>query len=135
LIYCLFICLCCLFSIVLPLCIWARRSRLWAAVSGRARQVTLDHFISICFLPLIYTSHPCINWLPKPSYFRTWFYGWVVLLSPAVLYYHISLPSLWYWVWLVLSDDTVGFLMWGDRGKTRCCVLSKIEMVEMVGFR
>jgi hypothetical protein len=37
-------------------------------------------------------------------------------------------PSLWCWVWLVLSVESVGLpsvVMWGDRGDVRCCGLSK----------
>jgi hypothetical protein len=46
--------------------------------------VTLDHFVPIYFLFLVYTSR-CINWLPKPSYFMIEFLWLVVLFSPAVM--------------------------------------------------
>jgi hypothetical protein len=53
----------------------------------------------------------------------------VVLLSPAVMSVIQVFPSLWYWVWLVLSFESVGLpfvVMWGDRGEIRWCGLSKI---------
>jgi hypothetical protein len=38
-------------------------------------------------------------------------------------------PSLWYWVWLVLSVESVGLLsvmIWGNRSEIRCCALSNV---------
>jgi hypothetical protein len=38
-------------------------------------------------------------------------------------------PSLWCWIWLGLSVDSVGLpsvVMWGDRGEIRCYGLSKV---------
>jgi hypothetical protein len=38
-------------------------------------------------------------------------------------------PSLWCWVWLVLSVESVGLpsvMMWGDHGEVWCCGLSKV---------
>jgi hypothetical protein len=56
--------------------------------------VTLDHFYSTMLsLSHIHKPHVLIG-SPKPSYFRTWFYGWVVLLSHAVLNLRTSLLSL-----------------------------------------
>jgi hypothetical protein len=56
--HCLFICLCCLFEVAtvrrrrLQESLGARRSRLGAAASGRAKQVTLDHIDPMCSLSL-----------------------------------------------------------------------------------
>jgi hypothetical protein len=39
------------------------------------------------------------------------------------------IPSLWCWVCLVFSVESVGLpsaVMWGDRGEVRCCGLSKV---------
>jgi hypothetical protein len=38
-------------------------------------------------------------------------------------------PSLWCWVWLVLSVQSVGLpsiVMWGDHGEIPCCGLRKV---------
>jgi hypothetical protein len=51
------------------------------------------------------------------------------ILSPAVLSSVQVCPSLWCWVWLVLSVESVGLpsvVMWGNRGEIRCCGLSKV---------
>jgi hypothetical protein len=78
-------------------------------------------------LSLYYTQFTCINWLPKPSYFRIGFLWIVVLLSPVVMSVIQVFPSLWCWVWLVLSVESVSLpsvVMWGHRGEVRCCGLS-----------
>jgi hypothetical protein len=73
---------------------------------------------------LYYTLAACINSLPKPWCFRIGVLWLVVLLSPTVMGVIQVFPSLWCWVWLVLSVEGVGLLsllMWGDRGEIRCC--------------
>jgi hypothetical protein len=53
----------------------------------------------------------------------------IVMLSPAVMSVVQVFPSLWCWVSLVLSIESVGLpsvVMWGDRGEIRCCGLSKV---------
>jgi hypothetical protein len=58
------------------------------------------------------------------------------MLSHAVMSVVQVFPSSWYWVWLVslLRVGLPSVMMWGDRDEDRCCGLSKIEMVETVGF-
>jgi hypothetical protein len=69
----------------------ARLSRLWAAASGRARHVTLNYFVSICFLSLVYTKlHALIGYLSLQG-LELGFLWLVALLSPAVLSCHTSL--------------------------------------------
>jgi hypothetical protein len=75
------------------------------------------------------TQAACINWLPKPSYFRIGFLWLVALLSPTVMSVVQVFPSIWYWVWLVLSVESVGLpsvVMWCDCGEIWCCGLSKV---------
>jgi hypothetical protein len=51
------------------------------------------------------------------------------MLSHAVISGVQVFPSLWYWVWLVLSVESVGLLsvvIWGDRSEIRCCGLSNV---------
>jgi hypothetical protein len=51
----------------------------------------------------------------------------VVLLGSTVLSHRKVFPSLYCWVWLVLSVDCVGLpsvVLWGDRGEIRCYGLS-----------
>jgi hypothetical protein len=56
--------------------------------------VILDHVDSMCFLPLVITLAFMflLGYLSLHT-FRTWFYGWVELLSSAVMSHHTSLPS------------------------------------------
>jgi hypothetical protein len=144
LVYCLFICLCCLFSITtirhrrLRESPGARHSRLWAAASRRARQVTLDHIDPMCSLSLssIHTGlHALIQYLSL--ILRVWVNNLLVLLSHAVMSVVQVFPSF---VMLSLAcvfvrDGLPSTEMWFDRGEDQCCGLSKIGMVEMVGFR
>jgi hypothetical protein len=48
------------------------------------------------------------------------------MLSNAVMSVIQVFPSLWCWVWFVLSVGLPSIVMWGDRGEVRCCGLSKI---------
>jgi ABC-type dipeptide/oligopeptide/nickel transport system permease subunit len=58
------------------------------------------------------------------------------MLSSTVMRVIQVFPSSWYWVWLVLlsSVSLPSVVMWGDRGEDRCCNLSKVGMVQTVGF-
>jgi hypothetical protein len=107
-VYYLFICLCCLCLIatIRRRSFWeslrARHARLWAAASGRARQVTLDHIDPMCSLSLssIHIGlHALILYLSL--ILRIWVHTWLVMLSHAVLSVVQVFPSLWCWVWLV----------------------------------
>jgi hypothetical protein len=111
-VYSLFIYLCYLFPIAtvrrrrLRESLGARRARLWAAASGRARQVFLDHIDPICFLPLV-THLPVLIGLPIP-YIPIGLGLWSVdLLSPAVTSVVQVFSSLWCWVWLVSLWEVV----------------------------
>jgi hypothetical protein len=141
--YCLFICLSCLFLIAvvrrqrLRESPGARRSRSWAAASGRARQVTLNHIEPVCSfsLPSIHIAlHASILYLSL--ILRIWVHTWLVILSHADMSVIQVLPYSWCWVWLLLllSVGLPSIVMWGDRGEDRCCGLSKVGMVETVGF-
>jgi hypothetical protein len=143
LIYCLFICLCYLFPIAtvkrrrLQESLGARRSRLWAANSGRARQVTLDHIDPMCSLSFssIHTSlHALI--LCLSLILRIWVQTWLVMLSHEVMSVVQVFPSF-----MILSlacvfvrDGLPSIKMWFDHGEDWCCDLSKVGMVETVGF-
>jgi hypothetical protein len=144
LVYYLFICLCCLFSIStvrrrrLRESLRAQRSRLWAATSGRARQVTLDHIDAMCslsFSSIHIGMHALILYLSL--ILRIWVHTWLVLLSHVVMSAVQIFPSF-----VVLSlacvfvrDGLPSIEMWFNHGEDRCCDLSKVGMVETVGFR
>jgi hypothetical protein len=92
LIYYLFICLCCLFLIATVRCRrlrespGAQRARPWAAASGRARQVTLDHIdpkCSLSFSSIHIGMHALILYLSL--ILRIWVYTWLVKLRHAVM--------------------------------------------------
>jgi hypothetical protein len=127
-VYCLFICLELLVS-----GLW-ESSRTWlprllAAASRRARQVTLDHLVPICFLSLVYKLACMHYYCTLASYFRNWVHTWLAILSHAVMSVVQVFPSLWCWVWVVLIVESVGLpsvMMWGDRGDIRCYGLSKV---------
>jgi hypothetical protein len=144
-VYCLFICLCCLFLIAtvsrrrLRDSAGAQRSRLWAAASGRARQVTLDHIDPMCsLLSLVHTYwRACFKYYYLFLIFRIWVQTWLVMLSHTVISVVQVFPSF-----VILSLTCVfvrGGLpsveMWFDHGEDRCCGLSKVGMVETVGIR
>jgi hypothetical protein len=142
-VYCLFICLCCLFLIPTVRC-WRLReflgachSRLWAAASGRGRQVTLDHIEAMCSLSLssihIGLHALILNW---SLILRIWVHIWLVLLSHAVIIVVQVFPS---YVMLSLAcvfvrDGLSSIEMLFDRGEDWCCGLSKVGMVETIGF-
>jgi hypothetical protein len=142
--YCLFICLCCLFLITtvrrrrLRESPGAWRARLWEAVSERARQVTLDHIDPMCsisFSSIHIGLHALILYLG--SYFSIWVHTWLVMLSHVVMsvvdvfpsYMMLSLTCVFVRVFGLPSTG-----MWFDYGEDRCCDLSKVGMVETVGF-
>jgi hypothetical protein len=144
LVYCLFICLYCLFPITtvrhrrLRGSPGAQRSRLWAAASGSARQVILDHIDPMCSLSLssIHIGlHALILYLSL--IFRIWVHTWLAMLSHTVMSVVQVFPSI---VILSLACVFVSvgrpFVeMWFDHGEDRCCGLSKVGMVGTVGFR
>jgi hypothetical protein len=141
--YCLFICFYCLFFIttVRRRRLWespgAWCSRLWAAASGRARHVTLDHIDPMCFLSFASIHiglHALILYLSL--IFRIWVYTWLVVLSHIVMSVIQVFPSF---VMLSLacvfvSDGLPSVGMWFDHGEDRWCGLSKVGTVETVGF-
>jgi hypothetical protein len=141
--HCLFICLCCLFPIAtvrrqrLRESSGAWRSRLWVAASGRARQVTLDHIDPMCslsFSSIHIGLHYLILYLSL--ILRIWVYTWLIILSHVVMSVVQVFPSF---VMLSLacvfvSDGHPSVEMWFDRGEDRCYDLSKVGMVETVGF-
>jgi hypothetical protein len=68
--------------------------------------------------------------------FRIWVYTWLAMLSHAVMSVVHVFPSF---VMLSLacvfvSDGLPSVEMWYDHGEDRCCGLSKVGMVETVGF-
>jgi hypothetical protein len=135
--------LCCLFPIatVRRRRLWeslgAWRSWLWAVVSGRARQVTLDHTDPMCslsFSSIHIGPHALILYLSL--ILRIWVCTWLVMLSHAVMsavqvFLSFVMLSL---VCVFVSDGLPSVEMWFDRGEDRCCDLSKDGMVETVGF-
>jgi hypothetical protein len=130
--YCLFIYLCCLFPIA-TVRRWrlrespgARRAKLWAAASERARQVVLDHIDHMCsfsFSSIHIGMHALILYLCL--IFRIWVYTWLVMLS------HVVMLSLAY---VFVSDGLPSVKMWFDHGKDRYCGLSKVGTVVTVEF-
>jgi hypothetical protein len=98
--------------------------------------VFLDHIDPICFLPPVTHLHALIG-LPIP-YIPIGLGLWIVdLLSPAVMSVVQVFPS---YIMLSLACAFVRVFglpsveMWFDRGDDRCCDLSKVRMVEMVGI-
>jgi hypothetical protein len=99
--------------------------------------VTLDHIDPMCSLSLssIHIGmHALIQYLSL--ILRIWVHTWLVLLSHAVMSVVEVFPSF-----VILSLACV-FVREGlpsaemsfDRGEDRCCGLSKVGMVETVGF-
>jgi hypothetical protein len=99
--------------------------------------VTLDHIDPMCSLSLssIHIGmHALIQYLSL--ILRIWVHTWLVLLSHAVMSIVKVFPSF-----VILSLACV-FVREGlpsaemsfDRGEDRCCGLSKVGMVETVGF-
>jgi hypothetical protein len=142
-VYCLFICLCCLFLIA-TIRRWrfrespgARHSRLWTVTSGRARQVTLDHIDPMCslsFSSIHIGLHVLILYLSL--ILRIWVHTWLVMLSHAVMSVVQVFPSF---VMLIFACVFVRYglssiEMWFGHCEDRCYGLSKIGMVETVGF-
>jgi hypothetical protein len=71
----------------------------------------------------------CFNTVTYASYFRICVHTWLVMLSHVVMSVVQVFPSLWCWVWLVLSVESIGLssvVMWGDHGEVWCCGLSKV---------
>jgi hypothetical protein len=107
LVYCLFICLHYLFPVAIVRCrrFWespiAQHSRLWAAASGRARQVPFTMLILYAFFSSIYNGMHALKLLPKPHTLGIWVHTWLVMLSCAVMRVMQVFHSLWRWVWLV----------------------------------
>jgi hypothetical protein len=98
--------------------------------------VFLDHIDPICFLPLVTHLHALIG-LPIP-YIPIGLGLWLVdFLSPAVMrvvqvfpsYTMLSLACVFVRVFGLPSVD-----MSFDRGEDRCCDLSKVGLMEMVGI-
>jgi hypothetical protein len=142
--YSLFICVSCLFPITtvrrrrLRESLWARRSRLWAVASGRARKVTLDHIDpmhSFSLSSIQIGLHALILYLRL--ILRIWVHTWLVMLSHTVMRVVQVFPSF---VMLSLAcvfmrDGLSSIEMWFGHGEDRWCGLSKVGIVEMVDFR
>jgi hypothetical protein len=142
LLYSLFVCLYCLFPIApvtrrrLQESPGAQFSRLWAAVSERARQVTLENFDPMCFLSLVYTLAHMLQYYYLILILRIWIHTWLALLSHAVKSVIPVFPSF---VMLSLTcvfvrDGFPSIEIWFDRGEDWSCDLSKVGMVETVGI-
>jgi hypothetical protein len=140
--YCLFICLQCLFLITfirrrrLREASRAQRSRLWAAASGRARQVTLDHIDHMCSLSFssIYIGMHALILLPKPNSLGILVHTWLVMLNHAVMSVVQVFHTLWCWVWLVSLWEMVSHPSRCELAVVRIDVVvwSMVGMVEMV---
>jgi hypothetical protein len=141
LVYCLFVCLCCLFLIAtvrrrrLRESPGARRSRLWAATSGKARQVTLDYIDPMCSLSFSIIHIGMLALILNPSLvLRIWVHTWLVMLSHVFMSVVQVFPSF---VMLSLAcvfvrDGLPSVEMWFDLGEDQCYGLSKVGMVETV---
>jgi hypothetical protein len=68
---------------------------------------------------------------------RIWVYTWLVMLSHAVMsVVQVFRPFVMLSLACVsVSDGLPSIEMWFDHGEDRCCDLSKVGMVETVGFR
>jgi hypothetical protein len=99
--------------------------------------VTLDHIDPMCSFSLSSIDiclHAVILYLSL--ILRIWVHTWLVLLSHVVKGVVQVFPSF---VMLSLAcvfmrDGLSSTEMCFDRGDDRCCVLSKVGMVEIVGF-
>jgi hypothetical protein len=143
-VYCIFICLCCLLPIATVRHRRLRespgpfgvRSRLWAAASGRARQVTVDHIYRMCFFSLssIHTGLHALILLPKPHALGIWVHTWLVMHSFAVMSVVKVFHTLWYWVWLAYLWEMVSHPSRCDLTVVRIDVVvwATVGMVEMV---
>jgi hypothetical protein len=99
--------------------------------------VTLDHIDPMCslsFSSIHIGMHALILYLSL--ILRIWVHTWLVMLSHVVMSVIQVFPSF---VLLSLACDFVrdglpSIEMCFDRGEDRCCCLSKVGMVEIVGF-
>jgi hypothetical protein len=79
----------------------------------------------------------CFKYCYLSLILRIWVHTWLVILSHAVMSVIQVFPSF-----VILSlacvfvrDDLPSVEMWFNRAEDRCCGLSKVGMVETVGFR
>jgi hypothetical protein len=96
--------------------------------------VTLDHIDPMCSLSISSIHIGLI--LYRSLLLRIWVYTWLAMLSHAVMRVVQVFPSF---VMLSLTCVfVIGGLpsveMWFDHGEDQCCDLSKVGMVETVGF-
>jgi hypothetical protein len=102
-----------------------------------ARQVTIDHIDHMCslsFSSIHIGLHASILYLSL--ILRIWVYTWLVMLGHAVMsvvqvfpmFVMLSLACVF------VSDGLSSVKMWFDHGEDRCCDLSKVGMMETVGF-
>jgi hypothetical protein len=68
---------------------------------------------------------------------RIWIHTWLVMLSHAVMSVVQVFPSfvMFSLACVFVRDGLPSIEMWFDHGEDRCCGLSKVGMVETVGFR
>jgi hypothetical protein len=123
LVYWLFICLHCLFSVVIVRRRWlweplrVRRAWFWAAASRRVRQVTLDHIDHMCYLSLfsIHTDLHALILLPKPHTLGSWVHTWLVCLAmqswvscKSSIFMMLSMPCVLVWeMWCFIRWDVI----------------------------
>jgi uncharacterized membrane protein len=99
--------------------------------------VTLDHIDHLCSLSLssIHIGlHTLIQYLSL--ILRVWVHTWLVLLSHAVKSVILVFPSFMMLslACVFMRDGLPSAEMSFDHGEDRCCGLSKVGMVETVGF-
>jgi hypothetical protein len=103
--YYLFVCIACLWSLLLGGNDFqnlqrVRWERIWAA-SGTARQVNLDHFNPMCFLSLVHILAFLHQYCYNPHTLGIWVHSWLVMLRYVVMNVVQLFHSLWCWVWVV----------------------------------
>jgi hypothetical protein len=135
-VYCLFIYLCSLFLNAtvrhrrLQESPEAWRSRLCAATSRRARQVTLNHVDRMCslsFSSIHIGLHALI--LNLSLILRIWVHIWLVMLNHAVMSVVQVFPSfaMLSLACVFVRDGLPSVEMWFDHGEDRCCVWAWLE--------
>jgi hypothetical protein len=102
-----------------------------------ARQVTLDHIDPMCSLSLssIHTSLNALI-LYLSLIVRIWVHTWLVMLSHVVMHVVQVFSSfvMFSLACVFMRGSLSSVEMWFDRCQDWCCGLSKVGMVETVGF-
>jgi hypothetical protein len=88
-------------------------------------------------LSSIHIGLHALHTITSVSYFRIWVQTWLVMISHVVMSIVQVFPSfiIVSLAYIFVRDGLSSVVIWFDRGANRCCGLSKVGMVETIGFR